>query len=146
MTKRCGSGHQGATHQYYSSCSPPRSSQSFPPHLPYLTHDPKKKGSTRNFDIEANLKMISFWEYLQGINGKCKSAAVAKAVATDISKFLRYAMPEATSPKWETITDHRKPMDYLRKWSRRATVVRKASCTSGLCQSHPEVHSVHDFL
>ena len=89
--------------------------------------------------------MISFWEYLQGINGKCKYAAVAKAVATDISKFLRYAMLEATSPKWETITDHRKPMDYLQKWSRRATVVRKASCTSGLCQSHPEVHSVHDF-
>jgi len=88
MPKRCGSGHQGATHQYYSSCSPPRSSQSFPPHLPYLTHDLKKKGSTRNFDIEANLEMISLWEYLQGINGKCKSAAVAKAVATDISKFL----------------------------------------------------------
>jgi len=51
--------------------------------------------------------MISFREYLEGIDGKCKSAVVAKAVATDISKFLRYAIPEATSPKWETIPYHR---------------------------------------
>ena len=53
--------------------------------------------------------------YLQGIDGKCKSDTVAKAVATDMSKFLRYAMPDAPSPKWEVVTDHRKLMDYLRK-------------------------------
>ena len=85
---------------------PPKEQPEFSTSSPVPDRDPKKKGSTKNFskfDIEANLEMISFREYLEGTDGKCKSAAVAKAVATDISKFLRYAIPEATSPKWETI-------------------------------------------
>ena len=117
--KRCGSGYQGASQPtILQFVQPPKEQPQFSTSSPVPDHDPKKKGSTRNFpkfNIKANLEMISFWEYLQGIDGKCKSDTVAKAVATDMSKFLRYATPDAPSPKWEVVTDHRKLMDYLRK-------------------------------
>lgn len=97
---------------------PPKDQPEFSPSTPVPHRDPKLKGSTRHFprfDIETNLEMISFQEYLQSIDGKQKSTSVAKAVATEISKYLKYAMPEAATPKWEPITAHRKLMAYLDK-------------------------------
>jgi len=86
--------------------------------------------------------MISFREYLEGIDGKCKSAAVANTVATDTFKAHRYAMPEVTSPKLETIIDHRKLMDYLWKMEQEGN----CGLEGQLHFLDSEVNSVHDFL
>ena len=41
------------------------------------------------FDVDKTVSILAFRRYLEGVSGKSKLETVAKAIATDVSKFYR---------------------------------------------------------
>ena len=75
-----------------------------------------KRGSTRHFpkfDIEQQ-PILRFRAFLESIDGKLKSRSVAKSIATDVSKFLRFATTGPT-PDWATTYNRQLVVKYLEK-------------------------------
>ena len=75
----------------------------------------KGKGSTRNF-LKFSLdmpEMANFQRFLMSLDGKLKQPHVAKSIATDVSKFLKYAKPQAEKPDWSCTYQKQMLLDYL---------------------------------
>ena len=78
-----------------------------------------KRGSTRSFprlNVDSQLGIVRFREFLESIDGKLKSPTIAKAIATDVSKYLRFATPTtAATPDWATTYNRQLVLAYLEK-------------------------------
>ena len=74
-----------------------------------------KKGSTRGFP-KYNLdskEIAAFRRFLESVDGKLKAPHVAKAIASDLSKFLKFCRPEAPLPDWSSVYQRQRVLDYL---------------------------------
>ena len=86
-----------------------------PKKWPRFPHHQPKRGE-RGLLLSFPLTTQEFMAYLMGLDGKIKSLKEAKAIATDISKFLKFANPTAPHPRWEALLDRqavRRYFDYL---------------------------------
>ena len=54
-----------------------------------------------------------FLTFLQGLDGRKKSAREAKQIAIDISKFLKFTDPQSNHPNWNRVVDLTKIREYL---------------------------------
>lgn len=58
-------------------------------------------------------EIANFQNYLTSINGRLKAPQVAKAITTDISKFLKFCRPAAPLPDWSVAYHRQSILDYL---------------------------------
>ena len=74
-----------------------------------------KKGSTRGFPKFSldSKEVMGFRQFLVSVDGTLKLPHIAKAIATDVSKFLRFCHPEASSPDWSMVYQRQRILDYL---------------------------------
>ena len=83
-----------------------------------LPPPPAQTGGTRSFAKFPldNPEIKEFMAYLTGLDGKRKSLKEVKAIATDISKFLKFVNPTTPHPRWEALIDRQavcRYFDYL---------------------------------
>ncbi len=70
------------------------------------------------YNIRGDTTLISFRRHLTSIDGKRKSEKVADEMATDVSKFLKFATGSAPVPDWEKLLDRDMLLAYLSKLER----------------------------
>ena len=54
-----------------------------------------------------------FIEFLRGLDGRRKSEGESLQVATDVSKYLKFASPSSTNPNWLDLLDVKKARKYI---------------------------------
>lgn len=54
-----------------------------------------------------------FLQFLRGLDGRRKSTNESLQVATDVSKYLKYASPSSDNPNWLLLLDNRKARGYI---------------------------------
>jgi hypothetical protein len=67
------------------------------------------------YDIKGDTTLISFRQHLQSMDGKDKSEKVANEMATDVSKFLKFACGEQVVPDWRRLLDRDQIMAFMDK-------------------------------
>ena len=69
---------------------------------------PKGRG-TRDysmFNVDEGGQVLIFWEWLESLEGGNRSHELAREIAKDVSKFLKFCHLEVTTkPSWEVILD-----------------------------------------
>ena len=90
-----------------------------PPKSVVLPEPAKGTRSDPRFDL-AHPEMKRFTAYLQSLDGERKPEQEARSIATDVSKFLKYASPEKIN--WLAITDPIKVRQYLELLEQRSGV------------------------
>ena len=70
---------------------------------------------TRSFPRFPNShpEIKKFLQFLRGLDGRRKSMNESLQVATDVSKYLKYASPSSDNPNWLLLLDNRKARGYI---------------------------------
>ena len=74
--------------------------------LPGTSTEPIQRGSTRHyprFDVDTDDQFIDLRKWLQSVDGRARSEKVAKEIATDVSKYLKFACPDRNSGNFPSI-------------------------------------------
>ena len=75
----------------------------------------------KRYNIKEDTSLISFCHHLMSVDGKSKSKKVAEEIATDVSKFLRFACGDGPIPNWIRLLDRDQILAYIDK-------VKRAGC------------------
>ena len=77
-----------------------------------------QRGTTRHFarfDVDTQDQFLELREWLQSVDGRSRSAKVAKEIATDISKYLKFACPTKERADWSELLNRTLLLKYLKK-------------------------------
>ena len=69
---------------------------------------PSTSTGTRSYpryDVDKHENFISFREWLECVEGKSRSQKVAREIAIDVSKYLKFACGEQENPDWSVLLD-----------------------------------------
>ena len=76
-----------------------------------------KRGCTRDYSMfNVDEQMLIFRECLESSEGENCAQKLAREIAKDVSKYLKFCHSEvATKPSWEVILDKTNVLQYLKK-------------------------------
>ena len=90
-----------------------RKDESLTPQAAEVTADqPTSTRSFARFSL-SHPKMEKFITFLRGLDGKKKSASESSQIATDVSKYLKFAEPRRANPNWYSLLQAKQLRAYL---------------------------------